>query len=299
MYPNLAKWQISSRSFVYIFFSICSVSLFIETLLNAVYTVQDVTSYVNNMQNKIEKNMEFGKTRNKISNFMNYVIIAITIMYIIILFIKSDKVSSKGKNKKVEYYTQPLENLSLSVYLKLCGGSVLSPNLLMATILDLHNKKVINMDSQKKVKKSFDGIEYDYYLTINEGVRLDSLNEYERIVINYLFNSNPTPNITTFKEEKIELNKRFKELSKNTYSISKLNAVCTKHDKKIESTVYEKTDSKLKRFSFIFMFCIIVSVEFSSSRKFIRQHVVRYYIYFSKCEVVVRLSLSVTLLFCY
>jgi hypothetical protein len=48
-----------------------------------------------------------------------------------------------------------------------------------------------------------------------------------------------------------------------------------------------------------FMFCIIVSVEFSSSRKFIRQHVVRYYIYFSKCEVVVRLSLSVTLLFCY
>lgn len=215
-------------------------------------------NYDFNTLNKIEKNMEFGKTRNKISNFMNYVIIAITIMYIIILFIKSDKVSSKGKNKKVEYYTQPLENLSLSVYLKLCGGSVLSPNLLMATILDLHNKKVINMDSQKKVKKSFDGIEYDYYLTINEGVRLDSLNEYERIVINYLFNSNPTPNITTFKEEKIELNKRFKELSKNTYSISKLNAVCTKHDKKIESTVYEKTDSKLKRFSFIFMFCIIV-----------------------------------------
>lgn len=233
--------------------------IFSNTYLDADFVKKQISqNYDYNMLNKIENNMEFGKTRNKISGVITYIIIAITVIYLIMLYIKSDKVSSKGKNKKADYYTSPLDNLNLSLYMKLNGGNILNTNLLMATILDLHNKKVIIMDSQKKLKKTFDGIEYDYYLTINQDAKLNDLNEYERIVLNYLFNKNPSSNIGTFKEDKIELNKRFKELSKNSYSISKFNQLCMAYDKKINEVIYEKTDSNLKKFSFTFLFIIVI-----------------------------------------
>lgn len=218
------------------------------------------TSYDYGALEKIENSMELGKTRNSISMFVTYCIIILAAIYIILVFKKSSDITSQGKNKKVEYYTQPLENLSLGVYSKLNNGIILNSNLLVATILDLQNKKVINMDSQKKVKKSFDGINYYYYLTINKEANFNDLNEYERLVINYLFNKRASINldISNFKKEKIELNERFKELSNNYYEANKFQTVCSSYDKKIGDIIYKKTDDSLKRFSLHYLILIFI-----------------------------------------
>lgn len=224
---------------------------------------EEVVKQVNENYNfeeleKIEKGMNMGKTRYNLSNTVTYIIIAMVVIYLVLLFIKSSKVSSKGKNKKLDYFTEPLENLDLSVYTKLNGGMILNSNLLMATILDLKHKKVLDMDSQKRLKKTFDGIEYDYYLTINENADLTKLNEYEKIVLNYLFNEKSSTEITEFKEAKIELNKRFKELSTKYLEINKFNTICSKYDEKLKDVVLEKPEKGLKKFSFIFLLVIAV-----------------------------------------
>lgn len=207
---------------------------------------------------KMENGMEMGKTRYNLSNIFTYIIVAIVVVYLVLLFIKSNKVSSKGKNKKIDYFTEPLENFDLSLYTKLNGGLLLNSNLLMATILDLKYKKVLDMDSKKRLKKTFDGVEYDYYLTINEKADLSKLNEYEKLVLNYLFNEKASDEITEFKEAKIELNKRFKELSTKYSEINRFNSICSKYDEKLKDIVLEKPNKNLKKFTFIFLIVIAI-----------------------------------------
>lgn len=221
------------------------------------------TSYDYITLEKIEKTMNFGKTRNSISKLLTYVIIIITIVYFILLIIKSIKISSKGKKSKPEYYTEPLNNLNLSVYTKINSDSIINPNLFMATVLDLQNKKAITMDAQKKLKVSFDGIKYNYYLTINKDFDFKKLSEYELLIINYLFNERASQNVNfnNFKEQTIELNEKLKKLSKNYYESRKFQSVCYNYDKKISKVVYTETDSGLKEFSaFWLIFLFVISI---------------------------------------
>lgn len=226
----------------------------------------DIEKVVNENYNfeqleKLEKNMEIGKTRYKISNIIIYVIVALVIIYYICIIIKSRKISSKGKKKKPEYYTKPLENLNLSVYNKLNNGVIPNSNIFMATILDLKQKKILEMDAKEKIKKSFDGIEYDYYLTINENADFEKLYDYERIILNYLFNEEAKLNITGFKEVKIELNKKLKEMSKKYDEVQKYIKLCTEYDKKVGDIIFEKTDKKFKITSIIsFLVIVLISL---------------------------------------
>ena len=207
-------------------------------------------NYDFNELEKIENKMKTGKIRYQISSVIVFIIIILTVIYFVLLVRKSNKISSKGKVKKPDYYTEPLSNLNLSVYTKLNGAYLTNSNLLMATILDLKQKKILKMDSLKKLKKSFDGIEYDYYLTLNENADFSDLYDYERLVLNYLFNGEASTELNNFKEGKIELNERFKELSKNYKEARKFNVLCAKLDERINEVVLEKTDKSLKGFTF-------------------------------------------------
>ena len=219
------------------------------------------TSYNYNELNKIEDMMSMGKVRNNVSNILNFVIIALAIGYLILLIKKSNEISSKGKNKKIEYYTEPLDNLNLSMYTKLLGGTILNPNLVIATVLDLQYKKVLKMDAQKRLKKSFDGIKYNYYFSINKEAKLNNLNEYERIIINYIFNdkvSNKNIDISNFKNEKIELNEKFKSLSNNYFELNKFRITSSDYDKRLGDIAYKKPDKKLKKLSFYYISLLLI-----------------------------------------
>lgn len=143
--------------------------------------------------------------------------IVIIILGCIIVYKKMKRVVKTGKD--IDYYNNIPTNLSLVEYANLDSSlsTYANPNYMLATILNLVNRKIIIMDARKKAKKTYDS-EYDYFMKINKdkvGI-LNTLSGYERYIINWLFNKEMDEELGEVSLEEIELNKRFKEISKST-----------------------------------------------------------------------------------
>lgn len=173
---------------------------------------------------KIENQMKEDKKSYIQSNDILFYTVLLGIILEIIFIVKVVKNYYKKmpRNKDIEYYTSPLDNLDLGEYNYLMNRSYgyANSNLLIATILDLSHKKYLILDCQKKVKKSIFTLsdsEYDYDIKINVEKKLSDLNEYEINIVNYLFNDKigNIVDIYEFKNREIELNKTFKNLSKS------------------------------------------------------------------------------------
>lgn len=207
-------------------------------------------NYDFNELEKIENKMVFDKERYFIHNYGYIILVAIAVISFIVTVIVFNKLSSRGKQKKPDYYMEPLDNMSMSSYNCMLSGMPNNVNLLMATILDLCNKKYLIMDAKKKLKKSaFSNIEYDYNISINKEANLEELNDYEIRLINYLYNEENTSyrKIENFKDTTIELNKRFKELGKKYFVSTTFYKECEKKDKIIKDNIFDKDYTKKAR----------------------------------------------------
>ncbi len=172
--------------------------------------------------NKEEQEMSFGRKRYLLSNSISIYLFIGGIFGIIVIIIETNKIVNKGKKKgkQIEIFTDILENNTLGEYSTMLNmyQGYSNKNLLIATILDLVNRKYILMDAQKKLKKSFGKTsEYDYYMKLNNEKDYSSLNEYEINIINLLFNESlgKVTTISKFKNTNIELNGTLKEISKD------------------------------------------------------------------------------------
>ena len=181
-------------------------------------------NYPNDEIQKLEDSMSRDRNRYFISINI-YFTLAITLIIITILFIIISRIkasSRKLKEKNIDYYRDIPNKLELGEYANIINRNLgyLDNNLIVATILDLVNKKVLNMETQKSDKKKlFNNIEYKYYLSVGEKIedKIKNLNEYEIRLINILFfakDSKTIKDIEKIKEEKVELNETMKKYAK-------------------------------------------------------------------------------------
>ena len=126
---------------------------------------------------KIENKMAFQKDLYYIS-FLLYLILFLILVLVVIFFVRKTKKIVKGRvidNKNLEYFRDIPKKRTLREYASLSnytGESYYT----IATILELVNKKIIQMEAKKKEKKKlFEQVEYDYYLTISEGIQNQQL----------------------------------------------------------------------------------------------------------------------------
>ena len=214
---------------------------------------------------KIESKMSFDRTRYFISILLYFIVGVSAIIVFVIICKKSQKIANKGKkNKKdIEIYTDILDKLPLTSYSLLNNKNlgINNPFLLLSTILDLSNRKYILMDAKKKLKKSkYSDIEYDYNMKLDVSKDYSKLTSYEQNVINYLFNGKIGDNIdiSTFKTTEIELNDRFKNLSKNTSVITRYAKFCNEENIKEQNVLYEKTAKKNTRFALTSVIILVI-----------------------------------------
>lgn len=205
-------------------------------------------NYDINKLNEVEKEMSFGNSKYFLSITINILLIIFAIAIIIIMIIKINKVTSKyvPKNEDINYYTEPLEGRELAEYVMITNkfSGYGDTNVLLATILDLSNRKYINLECLKKVKKSIfsSNAEYDYFITINQKANFNELTEYEKLVINYIFEYEATSQLEMEKiiNKRIELNDTFETLSTKTSIINKYNKKVLEMSSKKESSIYQK-----------------------------------------------------------
>ena len=184
--------------------------------------------YYENYPNDEIQQMEDSMSRDRDKYFISvniYYILVITLIIITILFIIISKIKAsprKLKEKNIDYYRDIPNKLELGEYANIINRNLgyLDNNLIVATILDLVNKKVLNMETQKNdQKKIFNNIEYKYYLSVGEKIedKIKNLNEYEMIIINILFfakDSKTIKDLEKIKEKKVELNEAIKKYAK-------------------------------------------------------------------------------------
>lgn len=225
---------------------------------------------------KLEKSMMIDKKRYFIHIYFYIALVLIALISLVIIIVKFSKLTSRGKQKKPDYYMEPLDNMSMNSYNCMLGGMSNSTNLLMATILDLCNKKYLIMDAKKKVKKSaFDNIEYDYNISINKEANLEELNDYEIHFLNYLYNKENKSyrKIENFKDTTIELNTRFEELGKKYNLSHTFYNECVNRDKIIKNNIFDKEYTKKARrnvaiFSVVILVLLLINIFILSSLNF-------------------------------
>lgn len=220
-------------------------------------------NYDYNILSKIEKNMESDKGRYLLSETISKVLFGVGIIGLIAIIIEISKIVNKGKKKEkeVEIYTEILNKYSLGKYSIILNrfNGYNDNNLLLATLLDLSDRKFIIMEPEKKLKKErFSNIEYNYNMKLNAEKDYSTLTDYEILVINYLFNKKPgsITNITSFASQSIELNERLKELSKNTTRIFEYRKLCQNLTEEKDQEIYDKVPRKPKLYSCLFMFLL-------------------------------------------
>jgi uncharacterized membrane protein len=219
---------------------------------------------------ELENKMVINKENYTLSNKILLYIILFAIIGFIYIIVKSIKNSNKNlpKNKEIEYYTDILDNYSLGEYSTLYSRitSFSNSNLIIATILDLSNKKYIKMESLKKVKKVFGEPEYDYYLTIDKTKNVNKLTEYEKLVINFLFDKT-TENLDSLenvKTDKIELNKAFKETSTKFSLISSFQKKCAQFTKEYTEKFYRKSSGGLYKKLFLYIVMVLAAISINT-----------------------------------
>ncbi len=121
--------------------------------------------------------------------------------------------------------------------------------------MDLSERKYILLEPEKNTEKTIsNNSDYNYYVTLKVNVDEVNLNEYEKYVIEYIFESTKISEKTT----RIDLNKRFKEIGKS-YSNS------MNYYKKMQSLknecinrFYDKVPSKIQRIGILQMVVVLL-----------------------------------------
>jgi len=164
----------------------------------------------------IEKKAAKDKESYNFSNTVWIFFIVLNIITFIYIIIKSNKFASKNikKYKKDEHFADLLDKYSIGDYSSMINRmfGYSDPNLIVASILDLSNRKYIKLESLKKAKIFKDT--YEYFVSVDTSKDLVKLNDYEKELLNYIFNKKSDTKINTqeFVDNRFELNERFKEL---------------------------------------------------------------------------------------
>ncbi|MEG1705422.1 MAG: DUF2207 domain-containing protein [Clostridia bacterium] len=210
-----------------------------------------------NTLNKIEEKMALNRKNYDLSNKIYFVIVISAIIWCIFVVTKIPKNKGIKKYKELEHNPELLNNYSLADYscmnTQYLGYS--NTNLLMATILDLANKKYIKMEALKKVDKHKD--KYEYYISADISKDFNKLTDYEKNILNYIFNKKLSNEIviSDFEGQRFELNDRFKDISKDYKLGQKFNTKYSKIDSDKIKEFYDVTTNNIWK-----MFCIGVLV---------------------------------------
>lgn len=195
---------------------------------------------------KIENSMSLGNTRYFIHITINIILgvllVALCIIFLTYGTIKSRKFRTTVKN--ANYFRDIPKRLNLLEYQALLPSKItdaLSSNLIIATILDLTNRKILNLETKKGANKK-----YEYNVSINKNVDFTKLYPYEKQILSLIFSDQISTNFnaSAYTEKTLELNARFKEISKNRKLVQQISKASSK--KLIDTKkIYEKVKTSL------------------------------------------------------
>lgn len=210
----------------------------------------------------IEKQEAIDKENYHLSNKLWVAYALLNLCIFIFLIVKAASCGNKNKKsmKKVEHYTDLPDTYSLGDYncIKNMYYGYSDTNLLVATILDLSNRKIIKLEAIKKAKFLKDT--YEYYLSTDKPEGLDRLNAYEKEVLNYIFNKkfDDKINVLEFENNKFELNERFKELGLKYTVASKFRKSCTEKTTENMKKMYNPVPDNIWRIYFVSLLITII-----------------------------------------
>ena len=200
--------------------------------------------------NKIENNMSFGNTRYFLHININFILgallVGLCIIFLTYGIIKSKKFRTTVKN--ANYFRDIPKRLNLLEYQVLLPSKItnaLSSNLIIATILDLTNRKILNMETLKSSNKKKQS-DYEYNVSINKNADFTKLYPYEKQILSLIFSDQISTdfNVSNYTEKTVELNARFKEISNNSKLVRQISKASTK--KLIDNkTIYKKVKTRL------------------------------------------------------
>lgn len=199
---------------------------------------------------KIENSMSFGNTRYFIHITINIILgvllVALCIIFLTYGIIKSKKFRTTVKN--ANYFRDIPKRLNLLEYQALLPSKMtdaLSSNLIIATILDLTNRKILNMETKKGANKKKQS-DYEYNVSINKNEDFTKLYPYEKQILSLIFSDQISTdfNVSDYTEKIIELNARFKEISKNSKLVQRISKA---NSKRLIDTkkIYKKVKTSL------------------------------------------------------
>lgn len=215
-----------------------------------------VKKYDNNYNFNSLYEIESAMTQGNTDYFLhiNFNIILVFIIGVFIIFFLLYGCAKAKKYtltvKKVNYYRDIPKNLNLLEYqilLPTRNTDALSSNLIIATILDLTNKNILIMET-KKISKKKKKAKYEYNISFNENGNFKDLCPYEKQILSLLFSDTISTefNCTDYLDKHVELNTRFKEISKNRKLSKQIYKSRTK--KLIHSTqIYKKVETNLMK----------------------------------------------------
>lgn len=230
----------------------------------------NVTKTINENYNFDElSSIEAQEGKNKenyhLSNKLWVVYAIFSTITFIFLIIKASSYGNKNKKsyKKVEHYTDLPNIYSLGDYncIKNMYFGYSDTNLLVATILDLSNRKYIKLEAVKKAKILKDT--YEYYLSTDRPEKLDDLTTYEKELLNYIFNKrfDDKINVEEFANNKFELNERFKELGLKYSVAGKFRKACADRTNENMKKMYNPVPKIMWK---IYLVSLIMSVIFGA-----------------------------------
>lgn len=199
---------------------------------------------------KIENSMSLGNTRYFIHITINIILgvllVALCIIFLTYGTIKSRKFRTTVKN--ANYFRDIPKRLNLLEYQALLPSKItdaLSSNLIIATILDLTNRKILNLETKKDTNKKKQS-DYEYNVSINKNADFTKLYSYEEQILSLIFSDQISTdfNVSDYTEKTLELNARFKEISKNRKLVQQISKASSK--KLIDTKkIYEKVKTSL------------------------------------------------------
>lgn len=210
---------------------------------------------------EIEKTLAKNIENNKKYNAIFAILCVLTVIVGIVVISKNSK-QRKGiitNYKKAEIFTDTLDEDSLITYSKIldANASSLMGNVINATILDLTYKKVLKMDARKEISGHKD--KYKYMININKNAKFDTLTEYEKIVLNYIFLEKCSDEIFDLDEyTEFELNDKFKKLGTKTTLASKIRNKITSIDAKEKKKIYNNAPSKKYKLALISALILLI-----------------------------------------
>lgn len=199
---------------------------------------------------KIENSMSLGNVRYfihiKINIILGVFLVALWIIFLTYGIIKSKKFRTTVKN--ANYFRDIPKRLNLLEYQALLPSKItdaLSSNLIIATILDLTNRKILSMETKKGANKKKQS-DYDYNVSINKNADFTKLYPYEKQILSLIFSDQISTdfNVSDYAEKTVELNARFKEISKNSKLVQHISKASSKRliDTK---KIYDKVKTSL------------------------------------------------------